>query len=71
MVRIYNYSCTMNLYKFNYSLRWLPIAFLSTRQLISKILGWCELSNSTQKLCAKSCSKMPTNLASKLLKFVY
>ena len=38
MVRIYNYSCTMNLYKFKYALRWLPIAFLSMRQLISKVL---------------------------------
>ena len=70
MVRIFNYSCTMNLYKFKYSLRWFPIAFLTTRQLISKILRWRELSNSTQKLRAKSRSKMPTNLASKLLKFV-
>ena len=52
-------------------LRWLPIVFLSARVLISKISRWRKLSNSTPKSRAGSRSKMPTNMASKLLKFGY
>ena len=38
-----------------------PYSFLTAR----------ELSNSTPKSHAESCSKMPTNMASKFLQFVY
>ena len=48
-----------------------PYSFLSTRALISKILRWRKLSNSTPKSRAGSRSKIPTNKRSKLLKFVY
>ena len=48
-----------------------PYSFLSTLALISKIMRWRKLSNTTLKLRAGSRSKMPTNMASKLLKFVY
>ena len=48
-----------------------PYSFLTVRELISKISRWRELSNSMPKSRAKSRSKMPTNMASKLLKFVY
>ena len=48
-----------------------PYSFLSARGLISKISRWRKHSNSTPKSCARSRSKMPTNMASKLLKFVY
>ena len=48
-----------------------PYGFLSARALISKISRWRKLSNSTPKSRAGSRSKMPTNMASKLLKFVY
>ena len=48
-----------------------PYSFLTARELISKISRWRELSNSTPKSRAESRSKMPTNMASKFLKFVY
>ena len=48
-----------------------PYSFLSARALISKISRWRKLSNSTPKSRPGSRSKMPTNMASKLLKFVY
>ena len=48
-----------------------PYSFLSARALISKIPRWRKLSNSTPKSRTGSRSKMPTNMASKLLKFVY
>ena len=48
-----------------------PYSFLSARALISKISRWCKLSKSTPKSRAGSRSKMPTDMASKLLKFVY
>ena len=43
-------------------------SFFSARSLISKISRWRKLSNSTR---ARSRSKMPTNMVSKLLKFGY
>ena len=52
------------------SLKWLPIVFLSACTLISKISRWRKRSNSTPKSRARS-PKMLTNMASKLLKFVY
>ena len=48
-----------------------PCSFLPARALISKISRWRKLSNSTLKSRAESRSKIPTNMASKLLKFVY
>ena len=48
-----------------------PYSFLSARALISKISRWRKLSNSTPKSRAGSRSKMPTNMTSKLLQFVY
>ena len=48
-----------------------PYSFLSARALISKISRWHKLSNSTPKSRAGSRSKMPTNMASKLLQFVH
>ena len=48
-----------------------PYSFLSMRALISKISRWRKLSNSTPKSRAGSPSKMQTDMASKLLKFVY
>ena len=48
-----------------------PYSFLSARALISKISRWRKLSNSTPTSRAASCIKMPTNMAFKLLKFVY
>ena len=48
-----------------------PYSFSSARALISKISRWRKLSNSTPKSRTGSRSKMPTNMASKLLKFVY
>ena len=48
-----------------------PYSFLSACALISKILRWRKHSNSTPKSHARSRSKMPINMASKLLKFVY
>ena len=48
-----------------------PYSFLSGCALISKISRWRRLSNSTRKSRAGSRSKMPTNMASKLLKVVY
>ena len=48
-----------------------PYSFLSARVLISKISRWCKLSNFTPKSRAGSHNKMPTNMVSKLLKFVY
>ena len=48
-----------------------PYSFLSARALISKSSRWRKLSNSTPKSRAGSRSKMPTNMASKLLQFVY
>ena len=48
-----------------------PYSFLSASVLISKISRWRKLSNSTPKSRAGSRSKMSTNMASKLLKFVY
>ena len=48
-----------------------PYSFLSVRALISKISRWRKRSNSTPKSGARRRSKMPTNMASKLLKFVY
>ena len=48
-----------------------PYSFLSARALISKISRWRKLSNSMPKSRAGSRSKMPTNMASKLLKVVY
>ena len=48
-----------------------PYSFLSARAMISKISRWRKLSNSTPKSRAGSRSKMPTNMASQLLKFVY
>ena len=47
------------------------IVFLSARALTSKISRWRKLSNSPPKSRARSRSKMPTIMASKLLKFVY
>ena len=44
---------------------------LTVRELISKISRWRELSNFMPKSRAESRSKMPTNMASKFLKFVY
>ena len=44
---------------------------LTLRELISKISRWPELSNFMPKSRAESRSKMPTNMASKFLKFVY
>ena len=52
-------------------LRWLPLVFLFARALISKISRWRKLSNSRPKSRAGSRGKMPTNMTSKLLKFVY
>ena len=51
-------------------LRWLPIVYCP-RALISKISRWRKRSNSTPKSRARSRRKMPTNMPSKLLKFVY
>ena len=48
-----------------------PYSFLSARALISKISRWRKLLNSTPKSRAGSRSKMPTNMTSKLLQFVY
>ena len=48
-----------------------PYSFLSARALISKISRLRKLSNTTPKSRAGSRSKMPTNMASKLLKSVY
>ena len=48
-----------------------PYSFWTARELISKISRWRELSISTLKSRAESRSKMPTNMASKFLKFVY
>ena len=48
-----------------------PYSFLSARALISKISRWRKRSNSTPKSRARSRSKTRTNMASKLLKFVY
>ena len=48
-----------------------PYSFWTARELISKISRWRELSISTLKSRAESRSKMPTNMASKYLKFVY
>ena len=48
-----------------------PYSFLSVHALISKISWWRKLSNSTPKSRAGSHSKMPTNMASKLLQFGY
>ena len=48
-----------------------PYSFLSARALISKFSRWRKLSNSTPKSRAGSRSKLPTNMASKLLQFVY
>ena len=48
-----------------------PYSFLSAHALISKISRWRKLSNSTPKSRAGSRSKMPTNMASNLLQFVY
>ena len=48
-----------------------PYSFWTVRELISKISRWRELSISTLKSRAESRSKMPTNMASKFLKFVY
>ena len=48
-----------------------PYSFLIARELISTISRWRELSNSSSKSRAESRSKMPTNMASKFLKFVY
>ena len=48
-----------------------PYSFLSARALISKISRWRKRSDSTPKSRARSRSKMRTNMASKLLKFVY
>ena len=53
------------------ALRWLPIAFLSSPALISKISRWRKLSNSTSRSHARSRTKMPINMASKLFKFVH
>ena len=56
------------------SLGFLKVAsycFLSARALISKISRWRKRSNSKPKSRARSRSKMPTNMVSKLLKFVY
>ena len=47
-----------------------PYNFLSARALISKISRWRKLSNSTPKSRTGSRSKMPTNMASKLLQNV-
>ena len=47
-----------------------PYSFSSARALISKISRWRKLSNSSPKSHARSRSKMYTNIASKLLKFV-
>ena len=52
------------------NLRWLPKVFCP-RALISKISRWRKLSSSTPKSRAESRSKMPSNMASKLLKFVH
>ena len=46
-------------------------SFLTALELISKFLRWRELSNSTPKSRVESFSKMPTNMASKFLKFIY
>ena len=48
-----------------------PYSFLSARALISKISRGRKLSNSTPKSRGGPRSKMPTNMASKLLQFVY
>ena len=48
-----------------------PYSFWTARELISKLSRWRELSISTLKSRAESRSKMPTNMASKFLKFVY
>ena len=48
-----------------------PYSFLFARALISKISRWHKRLNSTPKLRAGSRGKMPTNMASTLLKFVY
>ena len=48
-----------------------PYSFLYVRALLSKIARWRKRSNSTPKSRARSRSKMPTNMASKLLKFVH
>ena len=55
---------------FRASLSWLPIVFCP-RALTSKISRWRKRSNSTPKSRARSRSKMPTTMPSKLLKFVY
>ena len=52
---------------------WLKVAaysFWTARELISKISRWRELGISTLKSRAESRSKIPTNMASKFLKFV-
>ena len=54
-----------------WALKVAPYSFLSARALISKISRWRKLSNSTPKSRGGSHSKMPTNMASKLLQFVY
>ena len=51
-------------------LRVAPYSFLTARELILKISRWRELSNSTLKSRTESRSKMPTNMASKFLKFL-
>ena len=48
-----------------------PYSFWTARELISKTSRLRELSISTLKSRAESRSKMPTNMASKFLKFVY
>ena len=48
-----------------------PYSILTAREQISKISRWHELSSSTSKSRVESGSKMPTNMASKFLKFVY
>ena len=54
-----------------YAFKVAPHSFLSARALISEISRWRKLSNSTLKSRTGSRSKMPTDMASKLLKFVY
>ena len=58
-------------YLFLFPFKVAPYSFLSARALILKISWWRKLSDSTPKSHMGSCSKMPTNMASKLLKFVY
>ena len=45
-----------------------PYSFLPALELISKIVQWRKLSNFTLKSCARSCSKVLTDMTSK---FVY